>query len=100
MLIAGHETTATSVTWLLYDLSLPKYQQIQAKLREELLTLTSECPTMDELNNVPYLDAVVRENLRYRSVVDSTARCASKDDIIPVSTPYKNRKGVQRMEFR
>ncbi|KIO34088.1 hypothetical protein M407DRAFT_17001 [Tulasnella calospora MUT 4182] len=100
MLIAGHETTATSVTWLLYDLSLPQYQHIQTKLREELLTLTSERPTMEELNNLPYLDAVIRENLRYRSVVDSTARCASKDDVIPVSTPYKDRKGIERMEFR
>ncbi|KIO34087.1 hypothetical protein M407DRAFT_17000 [Tulasnella calospora MUT 4182] len=100
MLIAGHETTATSVTWLLYDLSRPQYQHIQTKLREELLTLTSERPTMEELNNLTYLDAVVRENLRYRTVVDSTIRCASKDDIIPVSTPYKDRKGVERMEIR
>ncbi|KIO34089.1 hypothetical protein M407DRAFT_17002 [Tulasnella calospora MUT 4182] len=100
MLIAGHETTATSVTWLLYDLSLPQYQHVQTKLREELLTLTSERPTMEELNNLPYLDAVVRENLRYRSVVDSTSRCAIKDDVIPVSTPYKDRKGIERMEFR
>ncbi|KAG8902487.1 hypothetical protein FRC00_005950 [Tulasnella sp. 408] len=95
-----HETTATSITWLLYDLSLPQYQPVQTKLREELLTLTSERPAMEELNNLTYLDAVVRENLRYRSVVDSTIRCASKDDIIPVSTPYKDRKGIERMEFR
>ncbi|KIO34086.1 hypothetical protein M407DRAFT_16999 [Tulasnella calospora MUT 4182] len=100
MLIAGHETTATSITWLLYDLSRPQYQPVQTRLREELLTLTSECPTMEELNNLPYLDAVVRENLRYRSVAETTVRCAGKDDIVPVSTPYKDRNGIERMEFR
>lgn len=100
MLIAGHETTATSLTWLLYDLSLPQYQHVQTKLRDELLTLTSECPTTEELNSLPYLDAVVRENLRYRSVVDTTMRCAGKDDVIPVSTPYKDRNGIERTEIR
>ncbi|KAG9018779.1 hypothetical protein FRB90_009783 [Tulasnella sp. 427] len=100
MLIAGHETTATSITWLLYDLARPQYQHVQTKLREELETLTSDSPTMEELNSLPYLDAVVRENLRFRSVADSTIRSAEKDDIIPVSTPYKDRNGVERMEFR
>lgn len=100
MLLAGHETSATSLTWLLYDLSLPKYQHIQTKLREELLSVTSECPTTEELNNLPYLDAVVRENLRYHSVVDATVRVATKDDVIPLSTPYKDRNGVERKEFR
>lgn len=100
MLIAGHETTATSITWLLYDLSKPEYKHIQTKLREELLTLKSDRPTMDELNSLPYLDAVVRENLRVNTVVDSTIRCAGKDDSIPVSTPYTDRNGVERMEIR
>lgn len=100
MLIAGHETTATSLTWLLYDLSQPEYKHIQTRLREELLTLKSDRPTMEELNSLPYLDAVVRENLRINSVVDSTIRCAGKDDCIPVSTPYTDKNGAERTEFR
>ncbi|KIO34090.1 hypothetical protein M407DRAFT_64608 [Tulasnella calospora MUT 4182] len=100
MLIAGHETTATSLTWLLYDLSQPEHKHIQNRLREELLTLKSDRPTMEELNSLPYLDAVVRENLRINSVVDSTIRCAGKDDYIPVSTPYTDKNGVERTEIR
>ncbi|KAG9018780.1 hypothetical protein FRB90_009784 [Tulasnella sp. 427] len=100
MLIAGHETTATSLTWLLYDLSQPQNKHIQTKLREELLTLETDRPTAEALNSLPYLDAVVRENLRLNSVVDSTIRCAGKDDSIPVSTPYTDKNGVERTEIQ
>lgn len=55
---------------------------------------------MDELNALPYLDAMIRETMRINSPVDSTVRCAGKDDIIPVSTPYIDTDGVERYEIR
>ncbi|KAG8908284.1 hypothetical protein FRB99_007817 [Tulasnella sp. 403] len=100
MIIAGHETTSTTVTWLLYELSKAKNTHMQEKLREELLSLKSDEPTMDELNALPYLDAIVREHLRVNSVIVSTARCASKDDVVPLSTPFLDRNGVEHTEFR
>ncbi|KIO26751.1 hypothetical protein M407DRAFT_197174 [Tulasnella calospora MUT 4182] len=99
LLIAGHETTSTTLTWLLYDLAHPENQRVQAKLREELRSVTSDRPTMDELNVPPYLDAVVRENLRLNSALDVTPRCAGQDTSIPVSTPYIDKNGVERMEI-
>ncbi|KAG8933006.1 hypothetical protein FRC00_013747 [Tulasnella sp. 408] len=99
MLIAGHETTSTTLTWLLYDLAHPKNQRVQAKLREELRSVTSNRPTADELNALPYLDAVVREALRLNSALDTTARCAGKDASIPVSKPYIDKNGVERTEI-
>ncbi|KAG9045760.1 hypothetical protein FS837_005681 [Tulasnella sp. UAMH 9824] len=100
IVIAGHETTGTYLDWLLYELSRPENQHIQSKLREELLSVSSDRPTMEELNALPYLDAVIRENLRKNSVVDGTIRCAEKDDIIPLATPFVDRNGVERNEIR
>lgn len=100
MLIAGHETTSTSLAWLLYDLSHPQYQHAQEKLRSELRSLDTDKPTMEQLNSLPYLDAVVRETLRKNAVVDGTIRCAGKDEVIPVASPFVDRKGTLRREIR
>lgn len=102
MLIAGHETTSTSLSWLLYDLAHPEYKHIQRKLREELCALAAKTttPSMEELNALPYLDAVVRENLRKNSVVDTTIRTSAKDTVIPLGEPIIDTNGVERHEFR
>ncbi|KAJ3535832.1 hypothetical protein NMY22_g6302 [Coprinellus aureogranulatus] len=90
-LVAGHETTSTSTTWALYALS--NDLEVQKKLREELLEVSTDNPTMDELNALPYLDAVVRETLRVHAPVASTIRVAVKDDTIPLSTPVTDTTG-------
>ncbi|KAG6902666.1 hypothetical protein C0995_013358 [Termitomyces sp. Mi166 len=91
-LVAGHETTSTGTTWALYALTQDK--AVQNKLREELLTVDTDNPTMDQLNALPYLDMVVRETLRVHSPVPSTIRIAVKDDILPLGHPVTDRKGV------
>ncbi|TCD69789.1 hypothetical protein EIP91_006326 [Steccherinum ochraceum] len=95
-IVAGHETTATAVTWCLYSLS--QAPEVQMKLRKELLQVTHSTPSMEELTvtALPYLDMVVRETLRLHAPVPQTIRVAEKDDQIPVSTPYKDRNGVER----
>ncbi|EJU05910.1 cytochrome P450 [Dacryopinax primogenitus] len=93
-LLAGHETTSTAVIWALFALS--KHQDVQTKLRKELQRYPESMPGMDELNNIPYLDWVVREVLRFHTPVGGTVRIADADDEIPVSTPYTDRHGVQR----
>lgn len=87
----GHETTSTATSWGLYSLAIHK--DIQLRLRQEMLTLSTEEPTMDDLNSLPYLDRVVREILRYHSVVPGTARVASQDDVIPLDTPFYDKYG-------
>ncbi|EMD33376.1 hypothetical protein CERSUDRAFT_117989 [Gelatoporia subvermispora B] len=91
LLVAGHETTSIAASWCLY--SLAKHPEIQRKLREELLQSPTEEPSMDELNALPYLDAVVRETLRFHSPVPFTLREATNDDFIPLSTPYTDVRG-------
>ncbi|KAG6374890.1 cytochrome P450 [Boletus reticuloceps] len=97
-LVAGHETTSTAITWALY--AMTKAPEIQVKLREELLSVDTETPSMDELMALPYLDAVVRETLRVHSPVPSTLRFATKDDVIPIEKPYTDKYGVMHDSIR
>ncbi|KAI0328401.1 cytochrome P450 [Cubamyces sp. BRFM 1775] len=97
-LLAGHETTSNATTWALYALS--QKPEIQQKLREELLSLDTDTPTMDDLNSLPYLDAVVRETLRLHGPVAMLIREAKKDDVIPLSEPFTDRYGRVHNEIR
>ncbi|KZT70529.1 cytochrome P450 [Daedalea quercina L-15889] len=89
--IAGHETTSYGTAFCLF--ALAQVQDVQQKLREELLRVETDRPTMDELNSLPYLDAVIRETLRVHAPVLATGRIAAKDDILPLSIPYTDRFG-------
>ena len=67
MLLAGHETTALTITFGLYELS--RHPQHEARLREELAQFGTTALTPDDLNRMPFLDAVIKEVLRlYPSV--------------------------------
>ncbi|KAI0075643.1 cytochrome P450 [Panus rudis PR-1116 ss-1] len=97
-LAAGHETTSSSVIWCLY--ALTQAPDVQQKLREELLSVPTDNPTMDELVSLPYLDKVVRETLRVHAPVPNSVRQAMVDAVIPVSEPYTDRNGEVRDEIR
>ncbi|KAH9838261.1 cytochrome P450 [Rhodofomes roseus] len=90
-LVAGHETTSSATAWALYALSIEP--DMQRRLREECLALATDDPTMDELNELPYLEAVVRETLRLHPPLNNTVRETVKDDIIPLSKPYVDVRG-------
>ncbi|KAJ7615362.1 cytochrome P450 [Roridomyces roridus] len=92
-LAAGHETSSSAVTWALHALSLSPL--VQSKLREELLGLNTENPSMEELNSLPYLENIVRETLRVHSPIPSIQRQAVQDDVLPLSTPYIGKDGTE-----
>ncbi|KAF7792238.1 hypothetical protein EIP86_003274 [Pleurotus ostreatoroseus] len=66
---------------------------VQRKLRQELLSISTDMPTMDELMALPYLDMVVKETLRVHTPVPMTGRIATQDDRIPLNTPFTDRYG-------
>ena len=70
------------MTWTLFGLS--QNLEAQKKLREELMTLATDEPTMDELKALPYLDMVIRESLRLYSPVFVARREAVNDAILPM----------------
>ncbi|KAF7299959.1 Cytochrome P450 [Mycena chlorophos] len=90
--LAGHETTSTGTTWGLFALS--QNQAAQRRLREELLAVPSDTLDMDALNELPYLDCVVREILRLHAPAPQTMRVATQDDVVPLATPFKDVNGV------
>ncbi|KAJ7617984.1 cytochrome P450 [Roridomyces roridus] len=97
-LLAGHETTSTAASWMLHALS--HHPAIQTKLRDELLTsATTENPTMDELNALPYLECVVRETMRLYAPVHFTQRVAVQDDVIPLSNIYTDKRGKEHQSL-
>ena len=66
LLLAGHETTASALVWVLYWVHyLPEVQQ---KLRAELATL-GEQPDPMAIARLPYLTAVCQESLRIYPIV-------------------------------
>lgn len=63
MLLAGHETTALTLSFAVYLLS--KHPEAGARLREELDAKIGARPlTLADLPSLPFLDAVVKEALR------------------------------------
>ncbi|KAJ7452640.1 cytochrome P450 [Mycena latifolia] len=93
--IAGHETTRfspfSSTAWALHALSLNIVAQ--TKLRAELLTVSTDNPTMDELNSLEYLEMVVRETMRLHAPVVFIQRMAMQDDVLPLAKPYIDKAG-------
>ncbi|KAF8170987.1 cytochrome P450, partial [Mycena galopus ATCC 62051] len=84
-LLAGHSTTSSAISWALHELSVNP--SVQTKLREELFTLPTDNPTLEELNSLPYLETVIRETLRLHSPVSFVSRIAVADDVLPLGTP-------------
>nr|QDJ74243.1 cytochrome P450-3 [Thanatephorus cucumeris] len=95
-LVAGHETTSSTIAWALY--ALTKHPNVQEKLRDELQhARLGEEPSMDELDSLSYLDAFVREVLRVYAVVPTTGREVAQDTVIPVGESFRNSVGNPQM---
>ncbi|KAK0206158.1 cytochrome P450 [Desarmillaria ectypa] len=98
LLIAGHETSSSAITWSFYVLCA--HPESQKKLRDELLTLDTDTPTMDQLNSLPYLEIFIRETLRIFAPVQTVPRVAAKDDILPLDCPVTDKKGIIHRSLR
>ncbi|KAK0191337.1 cytochrome P450 [Armillaria mellea] len=98
LLIAGHETSSSAITWSFYTLCA--HPESQEKLRNELLTLDTDTPTMDQLNSLPYLEIFIRETLRIFAPVQTVPRVAAKDDILPLDCPVTDKKGITHRSLR
>ncbi|KAI0895740.1 cytochrome P450 [Annulohypoxylon nitens] len=92
---AGHDTTATGVAWTIHLLST--HPEIQSRLREEIKDympfLFDKSTRFDpsriaaaDADQLPYLDNVCRESLRYIPPIPMTVRQSIADDVLG---PYK-----------
>jgi cytochrome P450 len=82
-LAAGHETTASTMSWAVY--ALAQYPDLQRRLRDEiranLPSIMNESSPIDAtmIDRLPYLNAVCNEILRLHPPVGLTLREAAHD---------------------
>ena len=76
-LLAGHETTAVSLSWTWYLLS--QHPEASQKLRQELNELLQgRTPQLEDLLHLPYTDKVIKESMRLYPPAWSLARTTVK----------------------
>ena len=91
MLLAGHETSAATLTWATYELL--SHPEIAEKVREEHdrvfgdidLSAASATVSAEAVKQLKWAPAVLREAMRLHGVVPLVMRIASKDDVIPAA---------------
>ena len=54
---------------------------------------------MEQLDSLLYLDAIVKETIRFHPATENAFRKALVDDVIPVSKPYLDVDGRTRSEI-
>ncbi|KAM0431423.1 hypothetical protein ACHAPT_005400 [Fusarium lateritium] len=65
VIAAGHETTASALTWITY--ALATHPDVQNRLREELSEIEVTNSAAKAIDDLPYLNNVIREALRVYS---------------------------------
>ncbi|GJE88903.1 cytochrome P450 [Phanerochaete sordida] len=98
MTLAGHETTANTLTWMLWELA--KYPDVQDQLRAEIAQKRQDIVAngaydfaLDDFEAMPLLQAVVKETLRFHPIASYLWRVAAKDDVIPLEKPIVTETG-------
>ncbi|KAF7324576.1 Cytochrome P450 [Mycena kentingensis (nom. inval.)] len=88
ILFAGEDTTGSTLGWLLYKLA--ELQDYQGALREEI---NQAAP--DDYDNMPLLNAIINEVLRFYPALPMAERTAAADCILPLSQPITTTSGTQ-----
>jgi len=80
-MFAGHDTTTSAIEFMLFNLA--KHPEIQKKVYDEIVEVmgpdSSEPVTLSRLNNLNYMDLVIKECLRLYPSVPFIARYLRED---------------------
>ena len=81
MFFAGHETSATSLSWIHW--ALWRHPVIHARMQNEIDTvLQGRIPTAEDLHKLTYTGQVIDESLRLHSPIHSISRVALEDNTV------------------
>lgn len=81
LIVAGSETSATTLNWTWYSLS--QYPEVLARVQQEVDNASyAECPGFEHIDELPYIRQVVEEVLRiYPPVWLFTRKAIAQDEI-------------------
>lgn len=98
LIFASMDTTSNTLSRMLQ--SLAEHTDVQDKLRQELLESgAAHGMSYEQLNQLPYLDAVCRESLRLHPAAGNRFRVAAADTVLPLSQPITTLKGEVMSEI-
>uniref|UniRef100_A0A8C7NA38 aromatase n=1 Tax=Oncorhynchus kisutch TaxID=8019 RepID=A0A8C7NA38_ONCKI len=84
-MFGGHDTTASGISWVLYNLS--QHQDYQDRCRAEVNDLLQDRKTDDldwsDLSSLPFTTMCIKESLRLHSPVSAVTRRYTKDMTVP-----------------
>ncbi|KAJ7753353.1 cytochrome P450 [Mycena maculata] len=96
LLLAGHESTSATMIWLLYELAY--HPDDQTRLRAEIMasrqSLAGHDFSVTELENLPFLNACIKEVLRYHPISPWITRQSAEHDVILLSAPLLTKSGT------
>ncbi|XP_028643566.1 leukotriene-B(4) omega-hydroxylase 2 [Grammomys surdaster] len=84
-MFGGHDTTASGLSWILYNLARhPEYQErCRQEVRELLRDREPEEIEWDDLAQLPFLTMCIKESLRLHPPVTAISRCCTQDILLP-----------------
>ncbi|XP_062969021.1 cytochrome P450 4F2 isoform X1 [Cynocephalus volans] len=81
----GHDTTASGLSWVLYNLA--KHPEYQERCRQEVQELLEDREPQeiewDDLAQLPFLTMCIKESLRLHPPVTVISRCCTQDIVLP-----------------
>lgn len=100
ILLAGHDTTASSLTWWFWELA--RHEDWQSRVRDEIHAVRRKLAergdeefSIADLEGMSVMNATLKEAMRLHPIVWQLARVAAQDDVIPLSTPITTESGQQ-----
>ncbi|THH20553.1 hypothetical protein EW146_g851 [Bondarzewia mesenterica] len=98
LMLAGHDSTATTLTWLLWELG--KDTIYQDKIRDDIKAARSQATargdedlSMSDLEGMTHMQAAIKESMRLHPIVWQIGRLAGEDDVIPLAFPVTTKSG-------
>ncbi|XP_074162379.1 cytochrome P450 4F3-like [Sminthopsis crassicaudata] len=84
-MFGGHDTTASGISWALYNLA--QHQEYQDRCRQEIKELLRDRQPeeieWDDLSQMPFLTMCIKESLRLHPPVSMVSRYCTKDIQLP-----------------
>ncbi|KAJ7268974.1 cytochrome P450 [Mycena rebaudengoi] len=96
LLVAGQDTSANVLSWALLELA--RHPDFQHSLRQEILAHKRKGVEV-EYNDMPLLNALLKETLRLTPAGPILERIATEDCVLPLSTAIKTSSGTHIREL-